>query len=61
MDPLTTALTRSEQSGLTQFLVQFARRTRVSLKPAEMKMDQQGKDRRLIIPRRTALLAGGRC
>lgn len=42
-DPLTTALTPSEQSGLTQFLVQFARGTRVCLKPTEMKMDQKEK------------------
>ena len=40
-DPLTTALTSSEQSGLTQFLVQFARGTRVCLKPTEMKMDRE--------------------
>lgn len=40
---MTTALTPSEQSGLTQFLVQFARGTRVCLKPTEMKMDQKEK------------------
>lgn len=45
-DPLTTALTPSEQSGLTQFLVQFARGTRVCLKPTEMKMDQKEKEER---------------
>lgn len=43
--PLTTALTRSVQSGLTQFSVQFARLTRIRLKPAENENEPPEKNR----------------